>query len=237
MTVTTDTDAARFDALIEAETRALALLDAIEAEELIVPGRTERAVEQHIRLIAERDFGVTKHWHKRVVRAGVNTLMTAGDNPPDRAIAEDDIVFLDLGPVFEEWEADVGRSYAVGPDPLKHKLCADLPIVFERVRAHYLANPEIIGASLYEIACREAEREGWSFGGKIAGHIVGDFPHAHVPGEKDLQRIAPANPHPLSDPDAYGRERHWILEIHLVDRERGFGGFYERLMRGPAAAG
>lgn len=236
MTETIETDATRFAALIDAEKRALGLLDAVEGAGLLVPGRTERDVEQDIRLIAERDFGVTKHWHKRVVRAGINTLTTAGDNPPDRAIGEDDMVFLDLGPVFEEWEADVGRSYAVGPDPLKRKLCADLPIVFERVRAHYLANPDITGAALYDVACREAEREGWGFGGKIAGHIVGDFPHAYVPGEKDHQRIAPANSHPLSDPDAYGRERHWILEIHLVDRERGFGGFYERLMRGPVIA-
>jgi Xaa-Pro dipeptidase len=31
-------------------------------------------------------------------------------------------------------------------------------------------------------------------------------------------------------PDARGRSCHWILEIHLVDRERGFGGFHEELL-------
>jgi len=31
-------------------------------------------------------------------------------------------------------------------------------------------------------------------------------------------------------PDHLGRERHWILEIHLVDPARTFGGFYERLL-------
>ena len=27
-----------------------------------------------------------------------------------------------------------------------------------------------------------------------------------------------------------GRERYWILEIHLVDRARTFGGFHQRLL-------
>jgi hypothetical protein len=34
----------------------------------------------------------------------------------------------------------------------------------------------------------------------------------------------------MRDPDANGCERHWILEIHLVDKARTFGGFYERLL-------
>jgi hypothetical protein len=30
--------------------------------------------------------------------------------------------------------------------------------------------------------------------------------------------------------DKAGRTCHWILEIHLVDLARGFGGFYEQLL-------
>lgn len=30
--------------------------------------------------------------------------------------------------------------------------------------------------------------------------------------------------------DAAGRQAHWSLEVHLVDRARGFGGFYEELL-------
>lgn len=30
--------------------------------------------------------------------------------------------------------------------------------------------------------------------------------------------------------DRAGRACHWILEIHLIDRERGFGGFHEELL-------
>ena len=30
--------------------------------------------------------------------------------------------------------------------------------------------------------------------------------------------------------DEHGRKRHWILEIHFVDRERKIGAFYEELL-------
>jgi Xaa-Pro dipeptidase len=45
-------------------------------------------------------------------------------------VGEDDIVFLDFGPVFEEWEADFGWTYVVGNDPLKHKLRRDIEEAF-----------------------------------------------------------------------------------------------------------
>jgi Xaa-Pro dipeptidase len=222
----------RLSALLAAESRALAMLDAIEAAGLIAPGRSERAVEQDIRIMAARDFGVTRHWHKRIVRAGANTLATAGDNPADRTIAEDDMVFLDLGPVFGEWEADVGRSYAVGPDPRKHALCADLPRHFDEVRARFEAETDVTGAELYAFACELAVRDGWRFGGTIAGHIVAEFPHKYLGGRKEHQRIAADNPTRLRDPDSNAGVRYWILEIHLVSTNGAFGGFYERLMHG-----
>jgi Xaa-Pro dipeptidase len=139
-------------------------------------------------------------------------------------------VYLDLGPVFGEWEADVGRSYALGDDPAKRGLVADLPIVFERVQARFRTGPDITGTELYAFAQQAAADAGWLFGGEIAGHLITEFPHALTPGNKDLTRIWPRNPMRMRGPDTLGREKHWILEIHLVDPERRFGGFYKRLI-------
>ena len=133
----------RLVALTAAEDRALALLDAVEAAGLIVPGRTERELDKEIYAIAERNFGVEKHWHKRIVRAGPNTLCDFSDNPEVRTLEDDDIVFLDIGPVFTDWEADVGRSYALGPSPVKQALVRELPVQFDRVKAHFEAHPDI----------------------------------------------------------------------------------------------
>jgi hypothetical protein len=36
------------------------------------------------------------------------------------------------GPVFDAWEADFGRTYALGSDPHKQRLIADLAGVFAR---------------------------------------------------------------------------------------------------------
>ena len=220
----------RRDRLESAQAQALKLFDAIEREGLICPGLSEREVEDRIGVLAARDFGVEKHWHRRIVRAGANSVTIAGDNPPVRTIQADDIVYIDLGPVFEAWEADIGKSYVLGDDPLKHRLVADLPRVFERVQAHYRRDPDIAGAALYAFAQQAAADAGWRFGGKIAGHIVSEFAHALIPGDRALNRIGPQNPSPMSDPDGKDRARHWILEIHLVAPDGRFGGFYERLL-------
>ncbi|MBW8842677.1 MAG: aminopeptidase P family protein [Sphingomonadales bacterium] len=137
MTHATLSSAARHAELHAAEGLGLALLDRIEALGLIKAGRTEREVEQDIYALARDEFGVEKHWHKRIVHAGVNGLATARENPPVLTIAEDDLVFLDLGPVFDDWEADVGRSYVVGDDPDKIRLIADLLAVRRRDRGAY----------------------------------------------------------------------------------------------------
>jgi Xaa-Pro dipeptidase len=131
--------------------------------------------------------------------------------------------------VIEDWEADLGRTYALGDDPQKKALVADLPRLFEIVQAHYHATPAITGEELYAFATKTAADSGWLFGGEIAGHtIVGKFPHAPAPRANRL--IQPGNRKRMRDPDDKGDERHWILEIHLVDRTRSFGGFYERLL-------
>jgi Xaa-Pro dipeptidase len=222
-------EASRRAALVAAEKRAEKLFEEIEQRGLLQSGRDERQIEKEIYSIALQEFGVEKHWHKRIVRSGPNTLTIAADNPPVRTIETNDIVYVDLGPVFEDWEADLGRTYILGDHP-GARLVADLPVIFERVQAHYHASPGIAGAELYAFAEKSAKEAGWIFGGAIAGHLVSEFAHAQIPGDKDLTRIHPRNPVPMRDPDSLGRERHWILEIHLVDPTRSYGGFYERLL-------
>ena len=111
----------------------------------------------------------------------------------------------------------------------KKRLVADLPRLFEIVAAHYHAAPDITGEELYAYACQAAEEAGWLFGGDIAGHTIhGKFPHAPV--DRAGRLIEPGNTKRMRDPDRDGHERHWILEIHLVDKAKTFGGFYERLL-------
>jgi Xaa-Pro aminopeptidase len=222
-------EAARVIALLDAQDKALRLFEEIERS-VIRPGVSERTLSDEIHELAARRHGVTTHWHKRVIRTGPNTLMPYSENPPDRIVQEDDILFIDLGPVFEAWEADFGRTFVLGSDPAKHRLQHVLEPVFRAVKAHFQANPGITGEALYEAACDQAAQAGWEFGGRIAGHLVGSFPHENIPGDKVTFYITRGNHEPINRLDASGVKRHWILEIHLVDRARQIGGFYEQLL-------
>jgi len=216
--------------LIEAQAKAEALFAAIEQRGLITPGVGERAVSDAIRDLAGDMFGITRFWHKRIVRSGVNTLLPYKENPPDRVLEADDIAFADFGPLFEEWEADFGRTFVLGHDPVKHRLRDDLPRLFEAGRHFFEADPEMTGERLYAHVAELAREAGWQFGNVHSGHLVGEFPHEKIVGDQREYYIAPGSDKPMRRLDRLGRQCHWILEIHLVDTERQIGGFHEELL-------
>src|SRR5690348_9760570 len=118
--------------ILTARQTAMALFDALVQEEYIQPGRSEQEISDAFFQLAEARYGIKKHWHKRIVRAGQNTLAPYAENPPNICVKTDDMVFLDMGPVFENYEADLGRSYVVGHDPDKLALVADLALIFNQ---------------------------------------------------------------------------------------------------------
>jgi Xaa-Pro aminopeptidase len=216
--------------LLDAQANAVALFDEVAARGIIADGRGEQAASDLIRDLANEMFGKTRHWHKRIVRSGPHTLHPYRENPPDRVIGADDIVFADFGPIFEEFEADLGRTYVLGADPVKHRLAAGLPVIFDAGRRYFADHPGITGAQLHAEVARLAREAGWSLGGRHAGHLVGEFPHEKIDGADIESYIAPGNATPMRRRDKAGRQCHWILEIHLTDPARRFGGFYEQLL-------
>lgn len=127
-------------------------------------------------------------------------------------------------------EADFGRTYVLGDDPAKHRLADDLPRIWEAGRAHFDSRPDITGAQLFSYVSGLIAAAGWGHATEHAGHLVGEFPHERINGDELESYIAPANVNPMRRLDAAGQDCHWILEVHLVDRERGFGGFFEQLL-------
>ncbi len=223
-------EATRVARLVDAESKAVQLFDAVIEQNLLTPGRSERAVSDAVRDLAADLFGVDRFWHKRIVRAGVNTLQPYRENPPDRLLAEDDIAFLDFGPIFEQWEADFGRTYVLGDDARKHAMAAALEPVWCAARDHFRATPDITGEQFYDQVRQIATDAGWEFGGHIAGHLVGQFPHEKISGDDVESYIKPGSTGPMRRTDANGQACHWILEIHLVDRDAGIGAFFEQLL-------
>jgi Xaa-Pro dipeptidase len=216
--------------LREAQRKAEALFAEVAGSGMIRGGKLESELSTEIHALAKSRFGLRRHWHKRLVRSGENTLLTYHDEALDRRMQDDDIVYLDFGPVFEAWEADFGRTYAIGADPLKHKLVDDIAAAFRRGKDLYQNTPTLTTGALYDYVAGLAAPAGWEFGAPTAGHLIGHFPHERMISDPSRFSIRSGNDLPLREPDENGRLRHWILEIHFVDRARKIGGFFEELL-------
>lgn len=213
-----------------AQNKAEQLFHEVEARGLIRAGIAESQLNQEIYGLAKEMYGISTYWHKRIVRAGANTLLPYAENPPDHTLGEDDILFLDLGPVFEEYEADFGRTFVIGSDPAKRKMCEDVGKAFADGKRYFKENPDITASQLYAYAVSLAGNYGWEFGGPIAGHLIGHFPHERIAEDKITLYVHPKSNLRMRSTDEQGHLRHWILEIHFVDRDREIGGFFEELL-------
>jgi Xaa-Pro dipeptidase len=218
------------DSLLAAQNKAAALFGEVVDSGMIRAGKLESELTSEIHKLAWTRFNLRRHWHKRIARSGPNTLLGYYDEAADRRITDDDIVYLDFGPVFDAWEADFGRTFALGPDPKKRQLVTDIRTAFERGKDLYRASPNLTAGELYDFVAGLAAPAGWEFGAKTAGHLIGHFPHERAPTDSTRFSIRHGNPQPLREPDSNGRPRHWILEIHFVDRSRQIGGFFEELL-------
>ena len=121
--------------LILAEQKAKELFDTVEKRGLIIAGKSEKELADEIVKIAKEDFGTEIHWGKKIVRTGINTLQPYIADPPNLIIQKGDILFFDFHPVFEDWEADLGRTYVLGNDPLKLKIKKDVEAAWHEANA------------------------------------------------------------------------------------------------------
>ena len=217
--------------LNHAQDLSIGLFKAIEEKNLIVAGKTEQELNDEVCELAAKKFGIENHWHKKIVRAGRNTLATYPDNPPNRSIEKDDILFIDLGPIVDGYEADIGRTYVLGDDPRKLRLKRDVESAWYEIQAWYQRQSILEASILFDIAVKTAKKYGWEFGGAIAGHIVGKYPHEQPadPRSPELD-IHPDNNNDIFLSDANGNKRHWILELQFIDVTHEIGAYFEQLL-------
>ncbi len=217
--------------LVHAQEKAERLFREIEQRGLITSDKSEKVLNDEVYELAFEMFGIRKYWHKRIVRAGKNTLLPYRENPPDLIIQSDDILFFDFGPVFEDWEADFGRTYVLGNDPQKIKLKNDIESAWHDGKKYYDEHAsELTGAQYYQYISSLGTKYGWEFGNIHCGHLIGNFPHEHILGDEVHNYLHPENPIKLSELDIQGNPRDWILEVHFINKERTFGGFFEQLL-------
>ncbi len=194
-------------------------LEVIErAAKLMKPGMTEQEARKIIQNL-QREVGSPKSWHAPQVRFGENTILSFGGTARSGPLLkENDIFFFDLGPIFENHEGDVGRTFAIGSDKEMIKCAHDVEQIWIETRDHWYRT-HVSGKDLYAFAAQSAESRGWQLILKGAsGHRVSDFPHiAKRRGVMGRFKEKPI-------------ENRWILEIQIRHPTRNFGAFYEDLL-------
>lgn len=220
-----------FESLLQVEQKAKELFDTVEKRGLIIAGKSEQHLCDEIIKIAKNEFGVEKHWGKKIVRTGINTLVQYIDDAPDLIIQEDDILFFDFHPIFENYEADLGRTYVLGNDPLKLKIKQDVEAAWYEGNTWYFKQTQLTGAQFFSYTVELAKKYGYEFGNAISGHIIGQYPHEQPDNPNDLCLDAhPDNHADILQLDKFGNKRHWMLELHFVDRINNIGAFFEQLL-------
>jgi Xaa-Pro aminopeptidase len=161
--------------------------------------------------------GMQRIWHPSIVRFGANTLKTFRQpSAPGTVLQDNDIFFIDLGPVFDGHEGDVGDTFVVGDDADMHACANAARELFARTAARWREG--VTGTALYAYADDEATAMGWRLNHETKGHRVGDYPHAvHKAG-------------PLGQFDATPAPGLWILEVQIAHPSSPMGAFFEDLL-------
>ncbi len=181
------------------------------------PGMVEEdAVAMAREILATHDM--VRGWHDVYVRFGANTLKTFGaDSDPGIVLRENDLFFIDIGPVWEEWEGDGGDTFTVGSNADMAKIAADAKSLFHIVR-HKWQSTGMSGKDLYEFATAEALKMGAELNMDLSGHRLSDFPHAAIYDG------------PMADVDFKPSPLLWVLEIHIRHPTAGYGAFFEDML-------
>ena len=206
----------RTDLLQAARDRTFDVISQVSA--LVRPGMVEGDVKNVLQEIQGR-LGAPKSWHPPQIRFGENTLLGFGHKGQENvALGEHDIFFLDIGPIFDGHEGDVGRTFSVGSDIDMQRCCSDVGAIWNEVRDHW-RHEGVTGASLYQFAAACAEARGWKLTlDQANGHRIADFPHA----ARNRGTIEGFAGKPATN--------RWILEIQIRHPKKPFGAFYEDLL-------
>jgi methionyl aminopeptidase len=187
--------------------------------EKIKPGM----LEEDARRIGQEtleELGSSQGWHKTLVRFGRNTTKNYVDaSEPNVRLADNDIFFVDIGPIWGDTEGDGGGTFVVGQEPdADMKRCAiDVRRIFETVRQQWMAS-KMTGKELYDFAIEAAAALGWVLNLGLTGHRLSDYPHkAYYAGTLGAISVHPS-------------PNLWILEIQIRHPSKPFGGFFEDLL-------
>ncbi len=203
------------DQMLAVRTMTRAAIHEIAAA--IEPGMVEEDAVKRAKGILS-GHGMLRGWHEVYVRFGSNTTKTFGaPSEPGVVLGRDDLFFIDIGPVWKQWEGDGGDTFVTGSDPEMAGCARDARALFHVVRRKW-QDSGLTGKELYDYAEAQALAMGWRLNLDLSGHRLADFPHSTV--YDGPMATVPFRPSALM----------WVLEIHIRHPTRAFGAFFEDML-------
>jgi Xaa-Pro aminopeptidase len=198
--------------------REMTLAAVRDIARVVRPGMLEEDAHEAGRQVLKK-AGLLRGWHGIKIRFGCNTLLTFREpSEPHTVLQENDIFFVDIGPVWHKCEGDAGETFVVGNDAEMHRAAHDVRAIFDLVQDKWRAE-RLTGAALYAYAEEQSAALGWQLNLEVPGHRIGDFPHEAIyDGDMSGAAFAPA-------------DGLWILEIQIRHPRREFGAFYEDMLK------
>lgn len=182
----------------------------------VYTGMTEKDGHQLIDDVL-REYGATKKWHPNKFRIGTNTTKSFREKSEEVTLKENDLFFIDIGPVFDDHEGDYGDTFIHGSNTDFEKISMACREVFNEAAAAFKSQA-LSGEKLYSYAGTKAKELGFELNLNMTGHRLGDFPHAVFFKGK------------LAEMDFTPKKDLWVLEIQIVHPSGEYGAFFEDLL-------
>jgi methionyl aminopeptidase len=219
MTMLTDLEATgekfSLESLMDVRARTRKAVHLIAGQ--IEPGMAEEEAKAIARATL-KEMEMRRGWHHIIVRCGPNTTKDFMEkSEPGVVLEENDIFFVDIGPIYGDTEGDAGDTFVFGSDPEHLRAKKEVRQIWDEVREEWFTTGST-GAELYDHATGVAASYGWKLNMDLSGHRLSDFPHsAHYDG-------------PLAEVAFRPNPNLWVLEIAIAHPDGAFGAFYEDLL-------
>lgn len=167
------------------------------------------------------ELGAEKKWHPHKFRIGINTTKAFKEvSEPDVKLKENDIFFIDIGPVFDGYEGDFGKTFTVGSNSRYLEITKHVEQIFLKANEYWF-NENPTGVELYDFLEKTAKELGYILNTAMNGHRLSDFPHAIYHRGK------------LQDFQSVPMENLWVLEVLIIRAFENYGAFYEDIIKKP----
>src|SRR6202167_4735379 len=107
-------------------------------------------------------MGMRRGWHHIIVRFGPNTTKDFMERSEKGVVlGENDIFFVDIGPIYGDTEGDAGDTFVFGDDPDHLRAKREVRQIWDEVRETWFESG-VNGKELYDVAIETAAGYGWT---------------------------------------------------------------------------